>query len=149
MHAEEHWREFPQHPVLGVGVVVVQDGAVLLIERGHAPLEGLWSVPGGVVELGETVRAAAEREVLEETGIAVGVDRLLTVVERMERDAAGKLRFHYLLVEFAASPRDARSQPRAAPRAASDARQARWVAWGELGHYPLVPDLDEVLALVR
>lgn len=118
---------------------------MLLVERGHPPLEGLWSVPGGAVELGETTRAAAAREVEEETGIAIAVGRLLTVVDRMVPDALGKLQYHYVLVEYEASPRD----PGAEPRAASDARRARWVEWPDLAQYALVPGLDEVLALVR
>lgn len=135
----------PPRPVLGVGVVVLRGDALLLVERGHEPLAGWWSVPGGAVELGETTRAAAAREVAEETGLAIEILRLLTVVDRMDRDASGALRYHYVLVEFEARPLD----PGAEPAAASDARQARWVAWRDLDQYPLVPGLGEVLDLVR
>ncbi|MGH9413546.1 MAG: NUDIX hydrolase [Terriglobales bacterium] len=138
-------REFPQRPIVGVGVVVRRGDELLLVERGHEPLAGMWSVPGGAVELGETTRAAAAREVEEETGIAVEIGRLLTVVDRVQRDLAGRLHYHYVLVEFEARPRDAGAEP----RAATDARQARWVHWEDLANYALVPKLEEVLALVR
>lgn len=118
---------------------------MLLVERGHPPLEGLWSVPGGAVELGETTRAAAAREVEEETGIAIAVGRLLTVVDRLVRDASGQVQYHYVLIEYEASPLDTRAEP----HAATDARQARWVEWPDLAQYALVPGLDEVLALVH
>lgn len=144
-HAFSSGREFPRRPIVGVGVVVRRGNALLLVERGHPPLEGLWSVPGGAVELGETTRAAAAREVEEETGIAIAVGRLLTVVDRMVPDGSGKLQYHYVLVEYEASPRD----PGAEPCAATDARQARWVEWADLEQYALVPGLEEVLTLVR
>lgn len=126
-------------------MVVRRAGALLLVERGHEPLAGLWSVPGGAIELGETTRAAAAREVEEETGIAVEVGRLLTVVDRLVRDDSGSLHYHFVLIEYEARPVDARAEP----RAATDARQARWVRWGDLDRYALVPGLGEVLSLVR
>ncbi|MGH9487957.1 MAG: NUDIX hydrolase [Terriglobales bacterium] len=138
-------REFPAEPIVGVGVVVLQHGQLLLVQRGHAPLQGLWSVPGGKVELGESTRAAAAREVEEETGIAVEIGRLLTVVDRIQHDDAGAVRYHYVLVEFEARPRHSGARP----RAATDALQARWVGWADLATYPLVPGLDEVLELVH
>ncbi|MGH9476225.1 MAG: NUDIX hydrolase [Terriglobales bacterium] len=137
--------EWPQRPVPGVGVVVVRGDALLLVERGHEPLAGYWSVPGGAVELGETTRAAAAREVQEETGLAVEIGRLLTVVDRLHHASDGSISDHYVLVEYEARPLD----PHAEPHAASDARQARWVPWRELTRYALVPRLDEVLDLVR
>ncbi|HET9783500.1 MAG TPA: NUDIX hydrolase, partial [Terriglobales bacterium] len=138
-------RAFPRHPLVGVGVVVRRGDEILLVERGHPPMEGLWSVPGGAVELGEATQAAAAREVLEETGIAVAVDRLLTVVDRLHRDPDGRIHYHYVLVEYEAHPLD----PRAEPRASSDARRARWVPLADTPNYRLVPNLDEILALVR
>lgn len=138
-------RAFPSQPVVGVGVVVVRPGGeILLVERGRPPLAGYWSVPGGKVELGEATAAAAVREVEEETGVAVEIERLLTVVERMERAPDGRWRFHYVLVEYLARPLGAGAEP----RAASDARQARWVGRAERAGLRLVPDLEAVLALV-
>jgi ADP-ribose pyrophosphatase YjhB (NUDIX family) len=138
-------REYPTGPVVGVGVVVERsDGAMLLVERGAPPLEGYWSVPGGKVELGETTAAAAVREVREETGVEVAVERLLTVVDRIVPAADGRVQYHYVLIEYLARPTD----PAAVARAASDARQARWMARGEVGQLRLVPGLEAVLGLV-
>jgi mutator protein MutT len=138
-------REFPSQPVVGVGIVVERnDGAILLVERAGPPLAGYWSVPGGKVELGETTAAAAAREVREETGIEVTIERLLTVVDRIVPAADGRVQYHYVLIEYWARPRD----QAAAPQAASDARQARWVARGEVSGLRLVPGLDAVLALL-
>jgi mutator protein MutT len=138
-------RKYPTQPVVGVGIVVKRsDGAILLVERGGPPLEGCWSVPGGKVELGETTAAAAVREVGEETGIAVAVERLLTVVDRILPAEDGRIEYHYVLVEYLARPLEGTAEP----RAASDARQARWVPRAEVGALPLVPGLEAVLNLL-
>ena len=138
----EMQREFPAAPLAGVGAVVVWQGQVLLVERLRPPLEGYWSVPGGLIELGEEARAAAARECLEETGIEVEIGELLAVVDRIEREPDGRIRYHYVIADFLAGPRPG-SAP---PQAATDARRARWVAWEDLGGYRLTPGLHAVLA---
>ncbi|MGH9516464.1 MAG: NUDIX hydrolase [Terriglobales bacterium] len=93
-------REYPQQPLVGVGAVIVEDGRVLLIKRGNAPLLGEWSIPGGMLELGETLRQGAEREALEETGLVVRATDLLGVFDRIVPDETGRTLYHYVLIDF-------------------------------------------------
>ena len=142
-------RTYPTHPRLGVGVVLVHEGCLLLVQRAQEPLRGYWTLPGGVVELGESLRAAAAREVREETGLEVEVGALVELFERVDRDpdgptgTPGPVRFHYVIADFRAE-----LKPGASPqvRAASDAQQAAWVPWAQLAALPLTPGLLEVLA---
>ena len=91
----------PTRPVLSAAGVVVDDGGrVLLIRRGKAPDLGEWSIPGGAVELGESIEDALRREIREETGLEVAVGRLLEIFERVERDEAGAIRFHYVVIDY-------------------------------------------------
>jgi ADP-ribose pyrophosphatase YjhB (NUDIX family) len=180
----DHMREFPVQPLAGVGVVVLRPGVegeleVLLVRRGRPPLEGRWSVPGGLIELGETARAAAAREVREETGLDVEVGEAFAQVDRIERAPDGRVRYHYVLTEFPARPRSAgmgirgphvgastsgtrgarvpallQPGPAAALgpapiNAGSDAREARWVPWSALAEYPLTPGLEAILSKAR
>jgi 8-oxo-dGTP diphosphatase len=98
--SENASRRFPAYPLLGVGGIVFVDGKVLLVERGKPPLEGLWSLPGGLVETGERLEDAVVREVFEETGLRVAAHSLATVFERIMPDAAGRAEYHYVLVDF-------------------------------------------------
>jgi 8-oxo-dGTP diphosphatase len=93
-------REYPDRPIVGVGAVIVQQGKVLLARRGAPPLQGEWSLPGGVVELGETLRAAAEREALEETGLMVEAGEVLEIFDRIIPGAEKRPQYHYVLVDF-------------------------------------------------
>jgi 8-oxo-dGTP diphosphatase len=93
-------REYPDKPLVGVGAVIVQDNHVLLIRRGQAPLLGEWSLPGGVLECGETLREATIREAREETGFIVETGELLGVYERVIRSNDGRVRYHYVLIDF-------------------------------------------------
>lgn len=113
-----------------MGAVVICAGQVILVRRKKAPLQGQWSIPGGVVELGEAMAAAAVREVREETGVpvsvvTVSVVTVLTPTERIERDAAGRVRYHYVLVDFLCTVADA-GPGLPAVTAASDASEAVW-----------------------
>jgi 8-oxo-dGTP diphosphatase len=114
-------REYPDHPIVGVGAVVWKDGKVLLIQRGQPPAEGTWSLPGGGQELGETVREAAAREVKEETGLEVEVGRLIDVVDAIVTDTTGRLRNHYTLIDFRCD------WVAGVAKASSDARDVKWV----------------------
>ena len=93
-------REYPDRPFIGVGAIIVEHGRVALIRRGQPPLEGQWSIPGGALELGETLREAAVREAQEETGLTVETQNMLGAFDRLIRDAEGRVLYHYVLVDF-------------------------------------------------
>jgi mutator protein MutT len=93
-------RAYPHRPIVGVGAVIVTDGGVVLVKRRFEPLAGRWSLPGGGVELGETLAQAIAREVLEETSLEVTVGPVIEVVERIHRDPDGRIVYHYVLVDF-------------------------------------------------
>jgi len=93
-------REYPETPLVGVGAIIIESDRVVLVKRGHAPLLGKWSVPGGVLEVGETLREAAAREAKEETGLLVEVGELLGVYDRVLRDDTDRVLYHYVLIDF-------------------------------------------------
>jgi ADP-ribose pyrophosphatase YjhB (NUDIX family) len=129
-------REYPDWPRVGVGAVVLHRGRVLLVRRGHAPASGKWSIPGGSVDLGETTADAARREVREECGIEVRLAGVAGVVDRVIRDGDGRVRYHWVLVDYLAFPESD------AVVAGSDAAEACWVPLDE------VEQLDTTEALV-
>ena len=135
-------REYPSRPLVGVGVVVVDDRQrTLLIRRGRPPREGTWSIPGGLVELGETIAEAARREVREECGVEVSPGEILGVVEPRVLDQAGRLRFHYVIVDVVARYITGEAQ------AASDADEVRWVTEKDLDLLEL--SLPETAQMIR
>ncbi|MEM2321289.1 MAG: NUDIX hydrolase [Candidatus Bathyarchaeia archaeon] len=102
---EEHSRRvYPRAPLVGVGAVVHANGRFLLIRRANEPGKGLWSIPGGLVEVGESIRDAVKREVEEETGVKVEVGHLIDVLENIIFDEKGRVKFHYILIDFEAKP---------------------------------------------
>ncbi len=118
--------QYPERPRVAVGAVVFKDDRVLLVERGKPPSAGAWAIPGGSVQLGETLRQAAEREVLEETGVVIRAGEPVLTFETIEKDAGGRVRFHYVIVDLAAEHLGGE------PRASSDAAAACWVSADEL-----------------
>lgn len=94
-------RDYPDRPFLGVGAIIIDDSRVLLVRRANPPLQGEWSIPGGLVETGETTRDAIVREVLEETGLNVEVIRLVEVFERILHDEQSRVQYHYVLLDYA------------------------------------------------
>lgn len=124
-------REYPDRPIVGVGAVIIENGRVLLVKRARPPLLGRWSLPGGVVELGETLRGATEREALEETGFAVQAEEVLEVLDRIVPGENGRTQYHYVLVDFLC--RKAGGEL----RAGGDAADVAWAAWEELGKFGL------------
>ncbi|MEM2925906.1 MAG: NUDIX hydrolase [Candidatus Bathyarchaeia archaeon] len=123
-------RLYPKHPFVGVGAVVQYGDRVLLIRRANEPGKGLWSIPGGLVELGETVREAAKREVEEETGVLVEIGELIDVIDNIIRDESGAVKFHYVLVDFLAKPLSKESMPIIRP--SSEVLEAGWFLPEEL-----------------
>ena len=134
-------REYPQQPLVGVGAIVIEGGRVLLIKRGKAPLLGEWSIPGGMLELGETLRQAAEREALEETGLVVRATELLGVFERIVPDEEKRTVYHYVLIDFLCE------RISGEVCASGDAADARWFTRGELNPLSLPEDTRSVLDL--
>lgn len=132
-------REYPESPLVGVGAVIVADGRALLIRRGRAPLSGAWSLPGGVLECGETLRDAAIREAREETGLVVEVREMLGVYERVIRSEDGRVRYHYVLIDFLCRPVGGELQ------AGSDAAEASWFRREELPGLKLAYDANNVV----
>ena len=147
-------REFPDHPLVGVGGVVIHRNRVLLIRRGGEPLKGEWSIPGGLVELGEELAAAARRELLEETGFEVEPLEVIEVFDRIMYDAPKhrpqstprtsrrrrRVRYHYVVVDYACRLKRGRLAP------ASDVVDARWVRREDLPEYHLT---EMATAVVR
>jgi ADP-ribose pyrophosphatase len=134
-------REYPDHPLVGVGAIIVDAGRVALIKRGKAPLLGEWSIPGGILELGETVRQGAEREALEETGLVVRATELLGVFDRVVLDEAKKCQYHYVLIDFLCE------RVSGDLRAAGDAADSRWFSAEEVSKLPLPEDTARVIRL--
>lgn len=124
-------REYPDRPIVGVGAVIVDNGRAVLVRRGTDPLRGEWSIPGGVLELGETVRAGAEREALEETGLVVKAGDVLGIFDRVVPGENGRTRFHYVLIDFLCN------RVSGELRAGGDAAEARWVNLQELSEIPI------------
>ena len=132
-------REYPEAPIVGVGAVVIDGTKVLLVRRGNEPLKGEWSLPGGAVELGETLQQGVVREVLEETGLVVAPAGIVEVLDRITQDevlqdgASGRVRYHFVLVDFVCRVTGG------ALREGGDADEVRWGAREELGEYHLAP----------
>jgi ADP-ribose pyrophosphatase YjhB (NUDIX family) len=97
-------RSYPDRPYVGVGAVIVDDGKVLLVKRKYDPLAGRWSLPGGGVEVGETLEASIAREMLEETGLEIEVGPVIEVFDRIVRDEDGRVRYHFVLVDYLCWP---------------------------------------------
>ncbi len=119
-------REYPDRPIVGVGAVIVQDGRVLLVRRGNEPLRNQWSIPGGVLEIGETLRAGAAREALEETSLVVEPGPVLDAVDSIFRDSDGRPQYHYVLVDLLCRVVSGEVQ------AGTDVSEAQWFTAAEL-----------------
>src|SRR6202166_3411197 len=133
-------REFPEVPLVGVGAIIIEDSRVLLVKRAHPPLQAQWSIPGGVLEVGELVREAAIREAREETGLTVEPGELLGVYDRILRDPQQRVQYHYVLIDFLCR------RVAGDLAAASDASEVRWVPGEELPGLGLAED---TLGVVR
>jgi ADP-ribose pyrophosphatase YjhB (NUDIX family) len=119
-------REYPEHPVVGVGAVVVRDGRALIVKRAHEPRKGEWSLPGGLLELGESLQDAVRREIKEETTLDIVVGPIIETFDRVHRDDRGRIRYHFVIVDFVCWPTGGEAVP------ASDAAGVAWVGLGEI-----------------
>ena len=132
-------REYPDYPRVGVGAVVLHRGCVLLVRRGGQPSMGKWTLPGGLVELGETTAAAVRREIREECGLDIRVVGIAGVIDRVVRDGDGRIRYHYVLVDYLAyADTDA-------IEAASDAAEARWVELDHVAELEITEGLTDMI----
>ena len=132
-------REYPDRPIVGVGAVIVDQGRVLLVKRGSPPMVGQWTIPGGVVELGETLRAAAEREAREETGLTVRAGEVIEVIDRILPGENGRLQYHYVLIDFLCTVVEGELT------AGSDAADVAWAREHELERFKLEIKAMEVI----
>ena len=123
--------EYPESPQIAVGAIVIRDDRILLVKRRKPPGKGLWSIPGGRVELGETLKEAAEREVKEEAGVIIRAEDPVHTFDLIDRDDQGCIRFHYVIVDLRADYVSGKPNP------SSDACEARWVTAQELEELPV------------
>ena len=119
-------REYPQSPIVAVGAVILDGVRIVLVQRGREPSQGLWTFPGGAVELGESIQDAVRREALEETGLVVEVGEVATAIDHIVRDEGGEVLYHYVIVDYLARPIGG------ALRGGSDVRDARWATLADV-----------------
>ena len=132
-------REFPEVPLVGIGAIIIENARVVLVKRAHPPLQAEWSIPGGVLEVGELVREAAIREAREETGLTVEPGELLGVYDRVLRNADKRVQYHYVLIDFLCR------RIAGDLAAASDAAEVRWFSREELPALKLAEDTLDVI----
>ena len=118
-------REYPEFPRVGVGAIVIKDGRVLLVKRAAPPNKDLWAIPGGMLELGETMQEGAEREIFEETNIRIKAGKPIFTFDLLEHDQEGRVYFHFLIVDLEAEYLAGEI------KAASDALDVRWATPAE------------------
>ena len=136
-------RKYPDRPIVAVGAVILDGDHVLLVQRGHEPLKGEWSLPGGAVELGESLEEALVREVREETSLDVTVGPVVEVFDSIRRDAGGRAEYHYVIIDYACRVRGGTAT--AAVRG-SDAADVRWVPLAEIERYGVT---STAIAVIR
>jgi 8-oxo-dGTP diphosphatase len=140
-------RQYPAQPIVGVGAVILQDGKVVLVKRKYEPLAGQWSLPGGRLELGETLEAGLAREMLEETALVVRVGPVVDVFDRILLDPERRVRYHYVLVDYLCRPVGGALTP------GSDVAAAELVDPADLARFSLTPKatsvIEKALSLAR
>ena len=132
-------RLYPDHPVVRVGAVLIHNGKILIEKRRNEPGRGKWSIPGGLVELGEKAEETVIREVKEETNLAVSRPRLVDVVENVETDETGDVRYHYVIIDYFVKIESGLL------RAASDAAELKWVTFDEVKEFDLTESFRDFL----
>jgi 8-oxo-dGTP diphosphatase len=132
-------RQYPERPIVAVGAVILDGDRVLLVKRGHEPRKGEWSLPGGAVEVGETLETALVREVREETCLDVSIGPVVDVLDRIRPDTAGRVEYHYVIVDYVCRVVSG------AAACGSDADDLRWVNRGDLETFRLTPGVLAVI----
>lgn len=140
---EETSREYPSQPIGGVGTVLIRDGKILLIKRASEPDKGMWSIPGGLIEYGETAEEAAAREVLEETGLKVDKPQFVDAVTKVIYDENNRIQYHFVILDFKSSSFIGHVQ------AQDDAQEAKWVKFEDVPTYPMPFTLMELFRFMR
>jgi len=130
-------RLYPKQPVIGVGAVVICDGKILLEKRKNEPGKGKWSIPGGLVELGENVEQTVIREVKEETGLEVEKPEHIDIVDNITRDENGEIKYHFVIIDYFVKLKGGTM------KATSDAEELRWVTFDEVEKYDLTKTFRE------
>jgi ADP-ribose pyrophosphatase len=136
-------RDYPQAPIVAVGVIIrgnqsTTEDCIVLIRRAKEPARGLWTFPGGAVELGESVRDAARREALEETGLEVRLGEVALVLDHVGRDAVGRVQYHYIIIDYHAEPIGGELHP------GTDVSEARWASLEDLDDLEMTEKAEEV-----
>jgi ADP-ribose pyrophosphatase YjhB (NUDIX family) len=134
-------REYPQNPIIAVGGVIFHGQTVLLVKRDREPARGQWSLPGGVVELGETLKEALMREIMEEVSIKIKIEGLVRIMDRIESDHEDRIRFHYVIVDYWGW------KVSGEPRAASDISDARFVSLEQAQEMGVHSDVEETIRM--
>lgn len=138
-----HVREYPERPLVGVGVILVKDRQILLVKRGHEPNKGMWSIPGGLIKLGETAEEAAIREVREETGLEVSIGAVAGVFNVIIKDSDSKIKYHYVIIDYFGEVVGGMLRP------GTDVTDARWFWLDEIGIVETSPTVRKALELFR
>lgn len=133
-------RRHPVRPIVCVGAVIIDRDCVVLVQRAQPPLQGEWSLPGGVVEVGETLEEAVAREALEETGLVVEVGAAIEVLDRIHRDDDNRVEYHYVVIDYLCTSRGG------ALASSSDAADARWVDESDLERFGPTQKVRDVVA---
>lgn len=132
-------RDYPDRPIIGVGAVIIQNGRALIVRRNTEPLKGEWSVPGGVLELGEKLRDGVRREALEETGLSVEPSEVLEVFDSIFSDEQGRTQYHYVLIDYLCSVLEGEAV------AGSDVSEVKWATEDELPDLGLRESIELVV----
>ena len=136
-------RKYPDRPIVGVGAVIIDGDRVLLVKRAHEPLKGEWSLPGGAVEVGESLEAALVREVREETCLDVTVGPVVEVLDRIGRDASDRVEYHFVIVDYLCRVAGGTAT------CGSDAEEVQWAALDDLARLRLTPSVVAVIEKAR
>lgn len=136
-------RLYPKRPLIGVGVLIKNGDKYLLVKRAAEPDANLWTIPGGLVELGEKVADAAIREALEETGLEIEIIKMLDILNKIVRDETSRIKFHFIIIVYLAKVKSGVLAP------SSDAMDTRWVKVNELSSYELTETFKDLIAKLR